>query len=255
MSEEARIVDVTLENLAEHPQAICFINPRQETYGLKVDWLAARFAEGLRIRLLYIPGQKRPFGFVEYVPGEACWRAVDAAGYMFIHCLWTNGKKDQHKGWGNRLIDEVEKDAADLAGVAVVTSGKSFMAGPDIFLSRGYETVAEDGKEQLLVRRFRDAPGPVLRDRAGLAAGYRDLTILYTRQCPWVARFMEEVKPVLAESGLTPEVIELTTPEEAQNAPSLYGTFNLIYRGTILADRYISVTRFRNIVAKELAKA
>jgi len=49
-------------------------------------------------------------------------------------------------------------------------------------------------------------------------------------------------------------VTELKTAEEAQNAPSLYATFNLVYNGTLLADHYISNTRFKNILKKELKK-
>ncbi|MCP4751421.1 MAG: hypothetical protein GY866_11040 [Proteobacteria bacterium] len=40
--------------------------------------------------------------------------------------------------------------------------------------------------------------------------------------------------------------------EDAQKAPSLYGVFNLIYKGKLLADRNISITRFKNIVKKEI---
>jgi histone acetyltransferase (RNA polymerase elongator complex component) len=35
---------------------------------------------------------------------------------MFIHCLWINGKKHQHRGLGTLLIEEVEKNAKDMMG-------------------------------------------------------------------------------------------------------------------------------------------
>lgn len=35
-------------------------------------------------------------------------------------------------------------------------------------------------------------------------------------------------------------------------APSIYATFNLINNGKLLADHYISLTRFNNIIKKEL---
>jgi len=81
---------------------------------------------------------------------------------------------------------------------------------------------------------------------------HRDLIIIYSKQCPWVARFLEEVKPFLDEEKLKPKFIEIKTPAEAQKAPSLYSVFNLISDGKLLADRYISTTRFMNIVKKEL---
>ena len=59
---------VTESNLLQHPQAICFINPKHPEYHLKVDWLKERFREGMVIKLLYLEGEKRPAGFIEYVP-------------------------------------------------------------------------------------------------------------------------------------------------------------------------------------------
>ena len=51
---------------------------------------------------------------IEYIPGEHCWRPVDAAGYMFIHCIFLGFKKKyKEKGYGSRLIDECENDAKD----------------------------------------------------------------------------------------------------------------------------------------------
>ncbi|MFC2163543.1 YoaP domain-containing protein [Acidobacteriota bacterium] len=44
----------------------------------------------------------------------------------------------------------------------------------------------------------------------------------------------------------------LKTAEQAQSAPSIYGVFNLIYDGTLLADHYISKTRFKNIIKKKI---
>jgi len=264
---QAGIIDVNEKNLKDYPHVICFINPKHQYYALKIEWLRARFREGLKIKLLTLPGENRPVGFIEYVPGEKCWRAVDAAGFIFIHCLWTNGKKYQHQGLGAQLLEEVERDAVGSRGVAVLTSDSSFMAGRDIFLKHGYSLAAEDGKEQLLVKYAAEdpdgksslgssanpsqsSPGPVIKDWRSVLSNYQDFTIIYSRQCPWVARFMEEVKPVLQDWNLKPEISELKTPAEAQKAPSLYATFNLIYRGQLLADRYISVTRFKNILKK-----
>ena len=125
MKLESEIVDVSMDNLSEHPQVICFINPKHEFYHKKVDWLKEQFNNGLKIKLLYLKGEKRPIGFVEYIPGEYCWRSVSAKGYRFIHCLWTNGKKYQHQGLGTLLIQEVERNSEKMSGVVAVTSDKS----------------------------------------------------------------------------------------------------------------------------------
>lgn len=252
MDIKSTIVEVRSENIKEHPGAICFINPKNEYYPLKVEWLKEQFKKGLKIKLIYIEGEKSPKGFVEYIPGEYCWRPVDAKGYMFIHCLWTNGKKCQHQGLGGKLISEVEKDASGMKGVATLTSDKSFMVDKRIFLKNGYIISAESGKDQLMVKQFREAPLPTFIKSDFDPTNQKGMTIIYSRQCPWVARFIEEVKPILKKENLEPEIIEIKSHEEAQKAPSLYGIFNLIYNGKILADRYISTARFSNILKKEI---
>ena len=198
-------------------------------------------------------GVKRAIGFIEYIPGEFCWRRVSAKGYLFIHCLWTKGKKFQHQGLGKVLLCEAEKRAKGTLGVVVMSSDKAFMADRSIFEANGYELVSESGSEQLLVKKLADGPLPSFNDPKKPLESYKGLTMVYSKQCPWVPRFLEEVKPVLEEHKLKAKIVELKTPAEAQRAPSLYGAFSLIYNGKILADRYISTTRFKNIVKKEIA--
>ena len=136
-----------------------------------------------------------------------------------------------------------------MLGVTVVTSDGSFMANREIFLKSGYCVIAESGKEQLLVKKFKDGPQPSINNWKNELKKYQGLTIIYSKQCPWVARFIEEVKPILKNYKLKPNIIELNT---AYQAPSLYSVFNLIFDGKLLADRYISTTRFLNIVKKEI---
>ena len=254
MNFNPTIVDVTSDNIDKHPQAICFINPKQETYHKKVEWLENQFTNGLKIRLLYIENEKRPVGFIEYVPGEYCWRAVNAKGYMFIHCLWINGKKYQHQGLGSLLIKEAEYDAKNMLGVAVLTSDNAFMAGKSIFQKNSYNMISESGKEQLMIKQFKEGLLPSFNNWQKELATYKNLTIVYSKQCPWVPRFIEEVKPILEKEKLEPDIVEIENAEQAQKAPSLYGVFNLIYNGKLLSDRYISTTRFSNIIKKNVIR-
>ncbi|MCU0276582.1 MAG: N-acetyltransferase [Acidobacteria bacterium] len=254
----ARVVEVTEANIAEHPGAICFINPRHPLYRPKVEWLRKRFSEGLRIRLLYLPGENRPrhggagrpAGFIETVPGESCWRAVKAEGYLFIHCLWTTGSKIQHQGLGSLLLQEAEREARGMRGVAALASDGSFMAKQKIFLKNGYAVVAESGTEQLLSKRFKKGPLPAIHDWRAELTKRQGWSIIYSKQCPWVARFIEEARPIFAKFDLQPIVTELKTAAQAQQAPSLYGVFSLIHNGKLLADRYISTTRLATILKK-----
>ena len=251
------IVEVTRDAVSKYPQVICFINPKHPTHSLKVDWILAQFDRGMKIKLLFLDGVKKPVGYVEYLPGEQCWRGVNARGYLFIHCLWTNGKQYQHQGLGQALLAACEADAREqaMSGVCVMTSDKAFMASRELFMKHGYRQVDQMASEQLLVKSFRDdGPHPSLKDPKQSLSTYpqEGLVVVYSRQCPWVARFIQEMTPVLNAYQLSADITELKTPEAAQKAPTVYGVFALIYNGKVLSDRYISVTRFKNILKKEM---
>lgn len=249
------IVDVTADNMEEYPQIICFINPKHPSFPLKTEWLKSMYKKGLKTKLLFVEGEKKPVGFIEYIPGEYCWRAVSAAGYMFVHCLWINGNKYKHKGLGSLLLEESENDAKnmDMSGICALASDRSFMASKKLFLKNGYTVASESGKEQLMVKFLKKkAKPPAINDWESELKKHRRLTIFYSRQCPWVARSIEEFRPILEKEFPDARIIQLTTPLRVQKGPSLYGAFSLIHDGRLLADRYISKTRFMNIIEKEL---
>jgi len=111
----------------------CYMSKRKELgYKQKHEWLEARFAEGMKIKILHEHGG-RDVAFIEYIPGGYAWRAVNAPGYMVIHCLWVVGK-GKGKGYGNRLIKECLDDARaqKMRGVVMVTSDRVWLAGKDI---------------------------------------------------------------------------------------------------------------------------
>ncbi len=243
-----RIIDVTTQNIDEYPP-VCFLNPKNEGYTIKRDWLLQRFSEGLKVKVLYDDKDGKIHGFIEYVPGENAWRAVDAEGYLFIHCIWISPNSYKEKGYGSALLEECVKDADGKLGVAVVTSDGPFMATRDLFLKNGFTIAEEDGKDQLLVKQLEEGPLPKFRDYRAQLKNYQGWHVVYSNQCPWVARFVGELDPAIVERlGLT--VTELKTAQQAQNAPSIYAVFNLIHNGTILVDRYISQTRLKNILKK-----
>jgi predicted metalloendopeptidase len=62
---------------------------------------------------------------------------------------------------------------------------------------------------------------------------------------------LDELKTTARKKGFDLKITVLETPEMAQRAPSGYGVYNLLYNGKVLADHYISNTRFANILEKE----
>jgi ribosomal protein S18 acetylase RimI-like enzyme len=248
------IVKVDKSNLENHPGVICFINKKNPAHPIKKEWLQKRFSEGFQIKLIYSSDPKELVGFIEYVPGEFAWRAVSAKEYMFIHCIWIYPNKNKNRGFGSHLIEECINEAKknNFNGVATVTGKNAFMAGSSLFLKNGFKKISDDGKgNDLLALNFKNSNPPVINDWKSKLQTFNGLQIVYSKQCPWVARMVEEIQntPELEKTGL--QISELKTPEEAQNAPSMYATFNLIYNGKLLADRYISMTRFKNILKKE----
>ena len=249
-----QIVNIDEGNLEHHPGAICFINPKNPSFPLKIEWIKQRFSEGLRIKLLYTEDRKKVTGFIEYVPGEFAWRAVSAAGYMFIHCLWIYPNENKNNGWGTRLIEDCIEDANrnNCNGIAVVTSKNAFMANSSLFLKNGFREIANDGAgNELLAFSIKEGTLPAIKDWKKQLTAFQGLHIVYSKQCPWVARMVEEIKESQLSKKLGMQITELKTPADAQNAPSLYSVFNLIHNGKLLADRFISITRFQNILKKE----
>jgi len=254
--ENMLIVDVNARNITEHPEVICFINPKHPSYPLKVRWLRKRFGEGLKIKLLCGKNEKRCFGFIEYMPGEFAWRAVEAKDYLFIHCLWIYKNSNKNKGFGSLLVGECIKDAVEggKKGVAVIASDGPFIAGREIFLKNGFRMIETSGSYGLLVRQIKKSNLPKFSDREAELNRYRGWHVIYSLQCPWAARSTGEMKKVSDRRGIKIRFRELKTARQAQRAPSAYGVFTLLHDGKILADHYISPRRFGNILDKETAR-
>ena len=248
-----KIIPVTPENLNDHPQFICFINPKHPAYPFKVEWFQKRYQEGLRINLLYPADENKAAAFIEFVPGEKAWRPVIAPEYLFIHCIWVSPDKNKHKGYGSMIIQYCSIIARMMGkkGVAVITSNDSFMAEKELFVKNGFSVVESTKEYELLALMFKDGQPPTMNNHHAELAKYIGLHIVYSAQCPWVARFVEEVRQTPAYQHLNITFTELKTPEEAQFAPSFYGTFSLIYKGKLFVAHYISTTRFNNILKKE----
>jgi hypothetical protein len=99
---KARLVDVDAASFDTLP--CCGIkSPRHPGRQHKCGWLLDNAKFGLRAKALLAP-DGQPSGYIEYVPGEFAWRGVNAAGYMFIHCIWIHTKQYQRKGWGSLML-------------------------------------------------------------------------------------------------------------------------------------------------------
>jgi L-amino acid N-acyltransferase YncA len=250
-------VEVVLEKVGpDHLEACgigCITNPKHEGYRPKVDWLEGRFAEGLRFLLFRDPHGK-PLAFLEYVPGEYAWRPVDAAGWLFVHCLWVYPKGQAVGGLGSRLIQACIEEArqAGARGVAAMVSEGPWIAGGNVFLRNGFESIAERDRFHLVIHRLGTGPEPCFRDIDPKWSKNRGLHIVYAAQCPYLPKSVSDVSALAREHDLEPKITLLHSASEAQNAPSYYGVFNLLWNGRLLSDHYVSKGRFKNLLKKEI---
>ena len=249
------IIDTNPSNISEYG-LFCIKNPRHKGYQRKLDWLQQRFSKGLKLKILYSPSEGA-VGFIEYIPGEYAWRAVDANGYMVIHCIWVSHKKYQRKGYASLLLEECIKDAKkeNKYGVVMVTSGGPWLASKELFLKNGFESVDQAPPSfELLAKKLQNGPLPTFKKdwEIKLNKYSSGLTIIYANQCPYITYSVKAIKEASQELGIKINQIELTNCEETQNAPSAYGVFSLICNGKLLSYHYISKRRFTNIINKEL---
>jgi hypothetical protein len=217
--------------------------PKTEGYRRKLEWLRQRFAEGMVIKIIY--EGKRSVAFVEYIPGEYAWRAVEAPGYMVIHCLWVvgTGKK---KGYATRLLQACIDDAraTQMHGVAMVTSSGHWLTGKKVLLKSGFEEIDQAPPTfDLLVKRFEDAPMPHFAQNweERLASYGPGITILRSDQCPYIEDATKIFLETAAERGIPARVVELETAKEVREvSPSPYGVFNVVYDGRLLSYHYLT---------------
>jgi len=243
MNNDVKIVTVDATNVAEHGFFCYKSKPKSEGYRRKLDWLEQRFSEGLKIKIVY--EGKRLVGFIEYIPGEFAWRAVEAKGYLVVHCIWVVGK-GKKKGYGSRLLSECVEDAREMGkhGVAMVTSSGTWLAGKKLFLKNGFEVVDQAPPSfELLVKRFDDdAPLPAFPpDWDQRASRYgAGLTVVHTDQCPYINDAVKQYLELAKERGVEARTVKLTSGREVQAAAPLpYGVFNVVYDGRLVTYHYM----------------
>jgi ribosomal protein S18 acetylase RimI-like enzyme len=256
LMEGINVIDAGVDEVLKY--GICgYKNTQTPGFLEKVEWLKKRFAEGMKVKLLYSE-KERLHGMIEYIPGKYAWRPVDAKGFMFIHCIFVGFKKIyQGRGYGSMLLEECIKDteSAGLKGVAVVTRKGSFMADKDLFIKKGFEIVDTAKPDfELLALKFDDkAASPIfIPDLDKHIADYGDdLTIIRADQCPYTVKNVNEIAATAENRfGIKAKVVELKSCGEAQRMPCPFGVFCILYKGKIIAHHPISNTRFINIFSK-----
>ena len=255
---DSEIVDVNAGNVDQTTFFCMQSKPQNPGYLRKRKWLEDRFSEGLRIRMLGQRQRRRwtgERGFIEYIPGEYAWRAVEASDYMFIHCLWVVGKS-RGKGGARKLLDPCLQDAkrGGFAGVATVTAENGFATRRQFYENLGFKAAAEcDPRIALMVRPLKKrakAPAFSFGALRGASPYKKGLTIIRSDQCPYIDDATEIIRAEAEECGIEPiKVVELKSAAAVRKrAPTPYGVFATVLDGQLLSYRYMTPREFSKAV-------
>lgn len=236
------IIDVTPENV-EKVGFFCFMSKRKTAgYARKLAWVKNRLAEGMHIRFCNSGGGR---GFIEYIPGEYAWRAVQANTYMVIHCIWNVGKS-RGTGLAQELLKLCEEDAKKqgLDGVAMVTSQGNWLIHSRFLEGQGYQTADQTPPSfKLMLKKFHSAPSPIFcsdweNKQAAFGTG---LVLVRSDQCPYLEQVALTLRTNANELKIPFRDVCLQTAVEVRDkAPCAYGTNALLYNGKLLTYTWVS---------------
>ena len=225
--------------------------PKSTGYRQKREWLEPCLAEGVRLKIIY--EGTRSAGFIEYAPGEATWRVVQATGYLVIHCMWVVGS-GRGKGYGKRLLEQVISEAQNkgMYGLAVVTSSSTFLAKKGFFIHQGFEVVdqAPPSFELLAMRLDHGCTPSFPKDWESRLQRIPDgLVVYHSGQCPYLPMFVSSLGNAAIQMGIPMQMVELKSSWEARTlSPSAYGVFGVVYDGRLLSYRPIGGKTLRQML-------
>ncbi len=167
-------------------------------------------------------------------PGEHTWRAIDAKGYMVIHCLWVVGKY-KGNGFGQALLEHAIKEAEGYKGIAVVASTSPWLTSPKIFLKNNFK----------LVETFNDNIGLYVKKNDPKAENpqfirheppnnQNGITVYKSPQCPYTSNMTVWIENFAQNKGIKVSTIQITNAKQAQQGNHPYGTFYALYDTKLL---------------------
>jgi ribosomal protein S18 acetylase RimI-like enzyme len=235
------IIDVTKNNVTETGFFCKMSQKKSEGYKRKLNWVNSRFDEGLHIKMLDLKQNGR--GFIEYIPGEYAWRAVNAEGFMFIHCLWVVGQS-KGKGYAKLLLDECIKDAKKqkMNGVAMLTSEGNWLVSKQIFERAGFVAVDHLSPFDLMVLNFKKYKAPSFPKNFEEKINNYDngFTVIRTDQCPYLDDATNTIKAYANKKKIDFKEVELKTAKDVrEKSPSPYGVFSIVYNKKLLSHHYL----------------
>lgn len=238
-SDNYKIINITQENIAQYGMFCQKSKQKEEGYQSKLEWILERFKEGLKYKLLLVEerGKLTSRGFIEYIPGEYCWRGLEAKGYMVIHCIWVVGQH-KGKGYGSKLLKECLKDAKRMKGVAVMTAKTTWLPKSKLFIKHGFEKIDSYHPYFELYVLKNDLSADLPRFKENKVQNkeniFQGFEIYSSAQCPYTPAMVNSIERYAKIENLCVKKISIKTCYEAQNLVHPYGTSCYLLDGEVL---------------------
>ncbi len=239
-------IRITKDNLETEHICCAISNNRDVQVSSKKAWLLDRFDEGL----VFLRSTERGKCFIEYLPAEMAWNPIDAAGWMYIDCLWVSGSMKGH-GYSNDLLSACIADSRERGkkGLCILSSAKKkpFLADPKFLKYKGFAVADEaDNGIQLWCLPFSpDAEKPGFRPCAVHPhVDEKGYVLFYTHQCPFNAKYVPIVEQTAREHKIPFRAIRIESREAAQSAPTPVTTYALFFDGEYVTNEQMNDTKF-----------
>ena len=210
-------IRVTKDNLEEEHICCAISNNKDVQVSSKKAWLADRFDEGL----VFLKSAERGKCFIEYIPAENAWVPIEAAGYMYIDCLWVSGSFKGH-GYSTELLEACIKDSKDKGklGLCILAAAKKkpFLSDPKFLTYKGF-TVCDEADNGIQLWYLPFAEGSALPHFKDCAKhphiDEKGYVLYYTNQCPFNAKYVPVLEQTAIEHNIPFKAIKIGTREEA----------------------------------------
>ena len=237
-------IHITKENL-DKEHICCAMSGKQSL--AKKEWLRQRFDEGL----VFYRSEERGKCFIEYIPAENAWVPIEAAGYLYINCLWIAGAMKGH-GYSTDLLNECIRDARaqEKNGVCILCAEgrkREFLADPKYLAYKDFRTadISDCGISLMYLPLVPNAEPPKFRECAKHPTVNEDGFVLYyTDQCPFTYYWVPKVREAAKEHGISLKTIHIESKEEAQSAPTPVTTYALFCDGKFVTHAIQSDKKF-----------
>ncbi|WP_397538627.1 GNAT family N-acetyltransferase [Rummeliibacillus pycnus] len=246
------IIDVNAENVDKYGFFCMRSKPKSDGYQKKLNWVKERLKEGLKIKIIQENGRQK--GFIEYIPGEFTWRAINAKEYMVIHCFWIVGK-GQGRGFGSQLLNGCIDEAKQLglSGVVLVTSEQGWLPNKKFFESKGFKMVDKIDEFELMALSFNKNSKPQFFNWNESAKEYKEgITIFKSDQCPYIQDAVRNIIEASKDLSISVQIVDLDCYNVAQEkSPTPFGVFTVIYKGEIITYHPETKNRILKMINKK----